>query len=364
MSTITTVRGEIHPSELGMTSAHEHLNTDVSLLKVAAEQFGAATPPAHMLTLEYENLAFLRNGASIFSPDSMTLGDIDYTAAELEHFRAVGGRAVVDASPIGLRGDVTDLRAASEKSDVHVVTATGLYTARMRPAEYAGWTDAQQADLFAREVTEGIDETGIRAGIVKVALSAMSPDAPLNETELATLRAGARVATETGVSLHVHSAFPMGGAQVIAGLEYLLDEQGLAPDRLVMMHMDSFLRSWDSRRAYLDSIDTTKSISTETLERVLDRGVTIGFDCWGSEVELLPQDDDRLKGLVHLVRSGYGGQIILGHDVTAKPQGVSYGGHGFTLFHKLVSSTFAQLGLPDDAYRRLTVDNPARVLAH
>lgn len=364
MATITTVRGEIAADQLGMTSSHEHLNVDVSLLRIAAEQFGAPTPPTSMLTLDNENLAFLRSGAAIFSEASMTAGDVDYTVAELGHFRAIGGRAIVDASPLGLRGDVVDLREASERADVHVVCATGLYTEAMRPAAYDGWTEDQQVELYTREVTEGIDGTGIRAGILKCALSTTSPDSPLSEIELTTLRAAARVSAATGVSMHVHTAFPMSGDQVVAGLGLILDEMGLAPDRVVMMHMDSFLRSWDSRTAYLASIDSVKSVSTETIERVLDRGVTIGFDCWGTEVDLLPQDDDRLKGLIHLIRTGYGDQIILGHDVTQKPQGVSYGAHGFTWFHQLISRTFPQLDLPDDAYRKLTVDNPARVLAH
>jgi phosphotriesterase-related protein len=364
MPTITTVRGEIRPDELGMTSMHEHLNTDVSLLRIAAQQFGAPAPPESRLTLRNENMAFLRSGAAIFSEESMTLADVDYTSTELGYFRAIGGRAIVDASPVGLRGDVTQLRESSERSGVHVVCATGLYTAAMRPATYQGWTEDQQMDLFHRELTEGIDGSGVRAGILKCALSTASPDNPLLEVELVTLRACARVAAETGVSMHVHTAFPMGGNQVIAGVELVLDEVGLAPDRLVMMHMDSFLRPWDSRAAYLDSIDSVKSVSTDLLERVLDRGVTIGFDSWGTEVDLLPQDDDRLKGLIHLLRKGFTGQIILGHDVTQKPQGVSYGAHGFTWFTKLIPGVFAQLGLPEDTFRRLTVDNPARVLAH
>ena len=115
---------------------------------------------------------------------------------------------------------------------------------------------------------------------------------------------------------------------------------------------------------YLSSIESVKTIDTSTIERVLDRGVTIGFDNWGSAVDILPQDDDRLKGLIHLVRKGYDGQIVLGHDLLDKSQGVSYGGTGLTWFHTVISGAFAQLGIADESYRRMTVDTPARVLAH
>jgi len=364
MATITTVRGEIDPSELGMTSMHEHINGDMELLTILAERFSAAAPPAEMLTLVNENLALLRSGAQIFSRESMTSGDVDYTVTELEHFRRIGGHGIVDASPIGIRGDVKQLREASERSNVHIVCATGLYTVAQRPERFQGWTEDQQFEHFLQEVTEGIDGSDVRAGILKCALSATSAQAALPEEELTTLRACARVAAETGVSLHVHSAFPMTTDHILSGLSLLLDDMNLDPGRVVMMHMDSFLRAWDSRRAYLASIETVKTVNTDGLERVLDRGVTIGFDSWGTEVEILPQDDDRLKGLVHLVKKGYDSQIVLGHDVTQKPQGVSYGGYGFTWFPQLVSRTFDQLGIAEECYQRLTVDNPARVLTH
>lgn len=361
---ITTVCGDIAPEDLGMTSMHEHLNADMTLLSGLAKRFGAPVPPDSMMTLDNENLAFLRTGASLFSAASMTVGDVAYTVKELGHFRARGGRSVVDASPIGLRGPVGDLREASTRAGVNIVCATGLYTAANRPPEYDGWSEAQQVEHFTRELTSGIGDTDVRAGILKCALSAASPTSALNEVELTTLRACARAAHETGVSVHVHSAFPMTGDHVSDALSILLDEMALDPGRVVMMHMDSFLRPWDSRRTYIDSLESVKSIDVTTAQRVLDRGVTVGFDSWGMNVDILPQDDDRLKALVHLVRSGHADQIVLGHDVTQKPQGVSYGGTGFTWFPTLIPPILEQANIPSDAYLRMTIDNPARVLAH
>ncbi|MBY8862362.1 hypothetical protein K7711_38230 [Nocardia sp. CA2R105] len=361
---ITTVRGEIAPEQLGMTTMHEHLNSDMTPLRIIAEQYSVQTPPPAMLTLTNENMAFLRSGAAIFSEESMTIGDIDYTAAELGHFRKVGGQAVVDASPIGLRGDVTQLRAASELADVHVICATGLYTATTRPPAFQGWSEKQQVAHFTREALDGIEGSDVRAGILKCALSAQTPNDSLSEIELTTLRACAQASLETGLSVHVHSAFPMTDEHVLEGVRVLLDDVGLPPDRLHMMHMDSFLRPWDSREKYLQSIDSVKSVRTDLLERVLDRGVTIGFDSWGSSVEILPQDDDRLKGLIHLIRKGYDARIVLGHDVTQKPEGVSFGGKGFNHFAQLVPRSLAQAGISEETYHRLTVDTPARILAH
>ncbi|GAA1962857.1 hypothetical protein [Kitasatospora viridis] len=363
MSVITTVRGDIAPADLGYTSMHEHLNADMSLMLALAKRYGASPVPAELLSLTNENLAFLRDGGAALSPESSTQGDVDFTTAELGYFAKIGGRAVCDASPIGLRGDVRDLRTASERADVHVVFATGLYVADARPTEYQNLTEDEQVTFFRREVTDGVGNTGLRPGFLKCALSATDPSAPLHSVETTTLRALARVSAETGLSLHVHTAFPMSRAQVLAGVDIALDA-GVSVERLVMMHMDSFFRPWDAMAAYVGDIATPRTITTDTPRAVLDRGANIGLDAWSSTVPVLPDDYDRMKGLVDLIRGGYGSQIVLGHDTTSKPHGRSYGGYGYTRFGQFVPPMLQQLGFDDEVYRRLVVDNPARILAH
>lgn len=363
MSVITTVRGDIDPSELGYTSMHEHLNADLTLMLALVERYGASSVPPQWLELKNENLAFLRDGGAALSPESSTSGDVDFTTAELQYFAEIGGRAVCDASPIGLRGDVLELRKASERSGVHVVFATGLYVFDARPAGYSELSEDEQVRFFTREVTDGVDDTGIRPGFLKCGLSAIDPTAPLNEAEATTLRALGRVSAETGLSLHVHTAFPMSREQVLAGVDVALNT-GMPAERLVMMHMDSFLRPWDAMTKYIGDMETPRNISTEIPRAVLDRGANIGFDSWSSTVAVLPDDYDRVKGLVDLLRRGYGSQIGLGHDTTSKPHGKSYGGYGYTRFGQFVPPMLAQLGFGEDVFRQLVVDNPARILAH
>ena len=364
MSVITTARGDIDPADLGYTSMHEHLNADFSLMLALIERYSGPQPADNPATaLANENLAYLRDGGSMMSPESSTLGDLGFATAELRHFAGIGGRAVCDASPIGLRGDVRILQEASELADTHVVFATGLYVADVRPAGLEDPTEETQTALFRREVLDGVGDTGIRPGFLKCGMSATDPAAPLNEAELRTLRSLARISAETDLSLHVHTAFPMSLEQVLGVIDAAL-AAGVAAERLVMMHMDSFLRPWDAITSYLADMDTPRNVTTEFPRAVLDQGVNIGMDSWSSTVAVLPDDYDRMKGLVDLLRRGYGSQIALGHDTTSKPQGKSYGGYGYTRFGQFVPPLLAQLGFDDDVFRRLVVDNPARILAH
>ena len=363
MSVVTTVRGDIAPDQLGYTTVHEHLGADFSIMTKLMARYGAPQIPDAMLELRPDNMAFLRDGGYASSKDCATSGDIDYAAAELGYFKEIGGNAVCDASPIGLRGDPCDLLAASEKADVHVVFATGLYVADARPPRFDDFGEEQQVAFFTEEVIRGVENTGLRPGLLKCALSSTDPGAELYEIELATLRALGRVSAATGLSLHVHTAFPMSMAQVLAGIEIALST-GMSPDRLVMIHMDSFLRPWGALDSYVADISSQLTVSTELPRKVLDYGVNIGFDSWSSTISILPSDYDRAKGLVDLLRAGYGARIVLGHDNYTKAHGKSYGYYGFTRFGQFLPPILTQLGFDDTVYRQLVVDNPARILAH
>lgn len=363
MSIITTVRGDISPDELGYTSMHEHLNTSLDLFTELMARYGAGAIPPAMLELRIENLSFLRDSGAMASPECATAGDVDFTTAELQYFKQIGGNAICDASPIGLRGDVRDLREASERADVHLIFASGLYVADARPTRFDGMNGDDQYELFRREAVDGVDDTGIRPGFLKCGISASEPSAALNPVETDTLRALGRLSADTGLSLHVHTAFPMSHAQVMETVQIAL-ATGMAPERLVMIHMDSFLRPWDSLEKYVADMSATRNVSTDLQRAVLDHGVNIGFDSWSATTAILPDDYDRLKGLVDLLRSGYGDRIVLGHDTITKAHGKSYGYYGFTRFPQFIPPMLAQLGFDDTVYRALVVDNPARILAH
>ncbi|BCY09201.1 phosphotriesterase [Actinoplanes sp. L3-i22] len=363
MSAVTTVRGDIAPEQLGYTSMHEHLNAEFSLMANLIKRYGAPEVPAALLELRTDNLAFLRDFGAIMSPACATAGDVEFTAAELTYFKQVGGSAICDASPIGLRGDVRELLAASERADVHVVFATGLYVADARPAGFENRDEHDLYAFFSREVSTGVEDTGLRPGMLKCALSAVDPAAPLHASEVTTLRALGRLSAETGLSLHVHTAFPMSSEQVLRGLEIAL-ATGMSPDRLVMIHMDSFLRPWDALDSYVADPDAVRTVSTELQRKVLDHGVNIGFDSWSATTAILPDDYDRAKGLVQLLRAGYGDQIVLGHDTASKVNGKAYGYYGYTRFPQFLPPVLTRAGFGDDVYRTLVVDNPARILAH
>jgi phosphotriesterase-related protein len=361
---ITTVLGDIQPQDLGFTTMHEHLNCDMRLMSELPymQEYREMIPP-EMLTLKIENLATLRQGVAIYSDDCRTTGDIDFTVGELAAFAAIGGGAVVDASPVGLRGDVRDLVTASERSGVHIVCATGIYFAAARPPEFIDASDDYQYEYFKREVEEGINETSVRPGFVKCAINTLEANGKIARAELASIRACARVARETGLSLHIHTGLPATMEHTLVAAQLVLEECGLEPSRLLMLHTDQYIRDPQDIGDYVSNISRSRNIYLDDHIKLMEKGVNIGFDSCNSPVLHLPDDNDRIKALLHLTNAGYAKQIVLGHDIFHKASGVQWGGSGFCGFFNSIIQQLLQYGMDPDAMTAMCTDNPARILA-
>jgi phosphotriesterase-related protein len=368
MSTIKTVCGEIKPEELGLTSMHEHLLCDFTeMMKISnGPELCAQIDriPQSMLTLNMSNLARLRNGMGTFSRDCTTIGDIDYTVGELKAFGALGGKSVVDATPMctSVEKMPGQLKVASEKSGIHIVTCTGLYTASTQPEIYVQMTEDALVRLFSDQMENGLGGTGIKPGFMKCAINTPGSTLGVDDAEIKAVRACARVAAEKGCSIHIHNGYPMGMQECTAVAQMVLD-LGVKPDKLLMLHMDSLIRRPHHPIDYIRDFSTTKTVNIDLQERLLQMGVNIGFDSWDMPTTAVPDNADRLKALAELLRRGYGGQITMGHDVYDKSRGVAYGYTGFTGFVQNALPILHELGFEQDIHR-LTTENPARILAY
>ncbi len=363
MSRITTVKGDIAPEELGVTTMHEHTICDLHLLY---EALGITeTSDEEPYQLKMENLAFLRDGGFALSDECLYRNDdIDYIVGEFRAFKKAGGNSIVDASPIGIRGNVARIREAAERAGVNVVCCTGLYIAEGRPAETKGWSVDQMVHAFQQEIKEGIDGTDIHAGFVKCAQNTIDWDTGcVHPVELDTIRAGARVAAETGMSLHIHHN-NVSDDQILEAADIAIKECGVKPDKLLMLHMDNHIRGPMDFDRYISDFAYGKRVTIDVLLKLLDQGINVGFDSWGSYIDYLPHDHDRLKALIELLRRGYASQIVLGHDFNNRIQAKAYGAYGMTRILTYVPQMLKSYGFGQEVMDQMLIENPARILAY
>ncbi len=366
MKKITTVRGDISPDELGVTSMHEHTLSDLRLLLAPKIGIKAMLPPERM-TFKLENFSFLRQGLWLFSEGNSP--DTDFILSELNAFKKVGGRSIVDGSPIGLRGDPVDLLKVSEASGVNIICATGLYTAVSQPEAFIGKSEAYMSSCFKREIHDGIDGTNIKPGFLKCAINERNDNGTIDDRELTAVRACAKIAAENGMSLQLHSAYPVNTDHILQTVDIILNECGVQPEKLLLLHMDTYLTDPKGIMAYISDIDATKNLDTNTklLLQFLDKGINISFDSWGNPMDnpsyRLVDDYDKIKALVYLLKRGYGSQIVLGQDALGKFCGVSFGNYGYTRIVEFVPKMLAMVGLSEESNKMLE-QNPERILSY
>ncbi len=127
MTFIRTVLGDIDPSELGVTYAHEHLVID--------------------------------GGRPVLMQPDFDLSDVDAMAIEVAEAAALGLGAAVDAMPCDAGRNAGKLAELSRRTGVHIVAPTGLHHDRYYgPAHWSHRLAVEElADLFAADITDGID---------------------------------------------------------------------------------------------------------------------------------------------------------------------------------------------------------------
>ena len=85
------------------------------------------------------------------------------------------GRSSAELTVLGLGRDVGLVTAVAERAPVHLVAATGSYTADVLPLYFQFHGPGRLVDgpeplveLFVRDIVEGIAGTAVRAGMIKV----------------------------------------------------------------------------------------------------------------------------------------------------------------------------------------------------
>jgi phosphotriesterase-related protein len=299
---ITTVLGAIEPGELGQTSISEHLVCD-----------------AYWITGYVDYL----------------LNDEQLAIDELEAFTAGGGQALVEPTNGGLRREPLALKRIAQATGVHIVMGCGWYRAKHYPSDLERHSTQELAERMIGELTTGVDDTGIRAGIIGeigVTLDYVSP------SEERVLRASARAHRVTGAAIYVSSEFhPVGLSQLD-----ILKEEGVDLRRVVVGHADSFL-----------DLGYHESIARQ--------GAYVAYDGVGQK-NVYP-DERRVAMIRELQNLGYSEQVLLANGIARRSQLQAYGGGGYGYLWQTFLPMLRKAGVSQEQTEFLTSTNPARVLA-
>jgi len=303
---VMTVTGPIDPAEMGRTLSHEHVMVDFA-------------------------------GVDAVGPDRYDRAAVIETVRPHLADAAAGGvQTFVDCTPAYLGRDPVVLRRLAASTGLQILTNTGYYGARddqhVPKHAYDDSVDALAA-RWVGEWTDGIGDSGVRPGFLKIGVDA----GPLSGIDRTLVRAAARAHLETGLTIAVHTGPARPALQQLA----VLADEGVSPSAWIWVHAQAA----DDPARYAE---------------VARRGGWVSLDGYAP---------DRTERYVRLVKKMQEhdllDRVLLSQDngwySVGEPDGGSFA--PYTPFVTTLIPALRDAGLSDEAVGQLLVQNPARAFA-
>ena len=341
---VQTVLGPIDPGSLGVTLTHEHLFIDLTGV-LPDRPVGAGWHDIFDEPLSMENVGLVRHH---FVPnrDVGRLSDLDVAIAEASHYRRRGGGTLVDATNPDIGRDPINLAAVSHATGLNIVMGSGHYVDVAHPKDMASRDEDDIVEEIIGDLSEGVDETGIRAGLI----GEIGCSWPLTENERKVLRAAGRAQAVTGAPLLIHP-----GRDETAPLEIVevLEEVGTDLTHTIVGHLDRTV------------------FEKSTLRSLAESGVYLEWDLFGREQHYywanpaidMPHDGQRIADIAWTIKQGYGDRVVVAHDICTKDRLLKYGGHGYFYFLSRIVPRMRFRGFTESEINAILVDNPANALS-
>jgi len=300
MGKIRTVLGDIRPDRLGLTLAHEHILVDF----IGAD----------------------KHSKERYDPNEVFSTMLPY----LTEIRRLGVTGFVECTPNYMARDPKVLARLSKAAEIHILTNTGLYKEPYLP-KYAFTSSADQlADQWTNEIKEGIEDTDVKAGFVKIAVNP-GRIVPIQQE---IVRAAARCSLATGAAVACHTA---SGVAALHLLE-IFEEEGADPGRLIVVHSDA-------------------EEDTEYHPKIASSGAWVEYDAVREETA------GRTLTLLRLMlQSGFEDQVLLSQDAGWYNVGEPGGGgiRGFEYLVRDFVPLMLENGFSKELVDRILIRNPSR----
>lgn len=247
-----TTLGPKHAEEVGLILPHEHLFVDLGPIEAAS-----------YLT------ANVAEAVAVMAP-------------EIEKIKAQGVTALVECTPVGVGRRVDIDLAISQATNFPVVVPTGIYREPWIPQWARDAHEDAITEWMVQELTEGIEETGVRAAWIKVGAS----DDGLSECERKILRAAAHAGAQTGAIIGSHTV----RGWVAREQARIIEDAGYTANRFIWIHTQA-------------EPDVALHLEIGQL------GVWLEYDNIGGQ-----EDAWYVAAVQRALDAGFGEQLLLSHD--------------------------------------------------
>lgn len=286
------------------------------------------------LTLIHEHMLVDFIGADSISSDRWNRDSV--VAKVLPYLLEVkkyGVKTILDCTPSFLAKDPLLLKELSEKSGIRILTNTGYYGAvdgkYLPPHAFTESAD-QLADRWISEFENGIEETGIKPGFIKISVNEADT---LREVDRKLVKAAGITHQKKGLQIASHTGTWKTAIQEVE----ILREMGVDPSAFVWVHAQA-------------------EQDFQNYVKAFEMGVWISLDGIGWSI------DEYVDRLVFAKEKGFLNQVLISHDAGWYDPGKPGGGEfqPFTnIFEKLMPALNAK-GFSESDWNLLMIENPKR----
>ncbi|REG91584.1 phosphotriesterase-related protein [Algoriphagus antarcticus] len=300
---LNTATGKIPIDSMGITLIHEHMLVDF----IGADSVSPAR----------------------YNQEEVIAKVLPY----LIEVKKYGVKTIFDCTPSYLAKDPVLLKKLSEQSGIRLVTNTGFYGAvdnKYLPDFAFTETAEQLSQRWIEEFENGIGDTGIKPGFIKISVN---EESTLRGVDAKLVKAAGLTHQKTGLQIVSHTGTWATASQEVA----ILKEMGLDPSAFVWVHAQA-------EQDFQNYMIAAKL------------GAWISLDGIGWSV------DEYVDRLLYAKEKGFLDQILISHDAgwydPSKPNGGDF--QPFTnIFEKLMPALNSK-GFEEADWEMLLEENPVR----
>ncbi len=297
-----TVNGPISPEKMGVTLTHEHILVDF----IGADSVNYS---------RWDRQEVIKRATPF-----------------LNQIKDLGCTTFVECTPEYIGRDPLLLKTLSSSLGINILTNTGYYGAannKYIPQHAYSETADQLASRWIGEWVNGIEETGIKPGFIKIGVAGGT----LSDLHRKLVTAAARTHLKTGLTIASHT-----GPAVPAFEELdIIQQEGVAPEAFIWVHAQN-----------------EKDLNNHVLAAKMG--------AWVSLDGINDNNIDNYVGMItNMKNNNLLGKVLLSHDAgwysPGEENGGSYRGYT-TLFEKLLPA-LKEKQFTDEEINQILVRNPA-----
>lgn len=241
----------------------------------------------------------------------------------------------VDATPNFLGRDVLLLEKIANITGIRIITNTGLYGARNNkfiPNYVQNTTAEDLAEMWISEYRNGIDNTPIRPGFIKIGIDNSDSLHPIHQklveaAALTNLKTGLTIASHTGEALGLWPQLN------------ILKEMGVSPASFIWVHAQ-------------------EENNNDNYLKAAEMGCWISLDGLGWDLE------KHVEKIVFAKRNGILDRILISHDSGwYDPQKENQTIKPYTAIFKKLYPALKSNGFTDEEFKLLISINPSKAFA-